>query len=329
MFKKYLKTISLGLVLSCHATVQADTFTEQDEINSFINEMVQKHKFDKNELQNLFAKAEKHQTILDAIARPAEGKPWHEYRPIFITRDRIRGGIEFWQKHTDALQRASQQFGVPEEIIVAIIGVETRYGQHAGRYPVLESLSTLAFAYPPRGRFFRGQLEHFLLMCREEKIDPMELKGSYAGAMGFPQFIPSSYRSYAIDFDHDGKRDLWNNPVDAIGSVANYFKRHNWQNGKPITHMVQVHGARYKNLLDNNLKPQHTQQQLLDNGVVLPGDLPKSVVGKLLEFETMKKPEYWVGWENFYVITRYNHSALYSMAVFQLSEKIREGYKGQ
>lgn len=308
------------------AQVNASEYSDNKDVKIFINEMAKKHRFNKEYLQKLFDEAKLHKSILEAIARPAEGKPWHQYRPIFLSKERAMGGVRFWKENAEALKRATQKYGVPEEIIVAIIGVETRYGKHAGRYPVFESLSTLAFAYPPRAKFFKSELEHFLLMTKEEDMPVKDLLGSYAGAMGMPQFISSSFRSYAVDFDNDGKRDLWNNPTDAIGSVANYFKRHHWKPGQPITHKVQVHGKRYPELLTKSLKPSHTQQKLLDYGVILPSDVPAELKGKFLELKTTKKPEYWVAWNNFYVITRYNHSALYSMAVHQLSQEIKKAY---
>ncbi len=316
-----------GLLLS--TTVAASDFSNKKTVKVFINEMVKKHKFNKQYLEKLFSRAKLYDSILEAIARPAESKPWYQYRPIFVTNKRAQGGIEFWKKNAKALARAEKRYGIPQEIIVAIIGVETRYGKHAGAYPVFDSLATLAFAYPPRAKFFRGELEQFLLMTREENFEAGKLVGSYAGAMGMPQFISSSFRSYAVDFDGDGKRDLWNNPTDAIGSVANYFRKHRWKTGQPITHKVEVHGERHKSLITKSLKPSHTQLELLVNGVILPSKLEKDLKGKLLSLKKAKNAEYWVAWNNFYVITRYNHSALYSMAVYQLSQKIKQGYLKQ
>jgi len=304
----------------------ADDFSDKKEVKKFIKEMVKKHKFNKQYLEKLFSRAKMYDSILEAIARPAEGKPWHQYRPIFVTKKRTRGGIDFWKKNAKALARAEKTYGVPQEIIVAIIGVETRYGKHAGTYPVFDSLATLAFGYPPRATFFRGELKHFLLMAREENFEASKLLGSYAGAMGMPQFISSSFRHYAVDFDGDGKRDLWNNPTDAIGSVANYFRKHHWKRGQPVTHKVEVHGKKHPKLMTKSLKPSHTQLELLVNGVILPVRIDEKLKGKLLKLKTEKDPEFWVAWNNFYVITRYNHSALYSMAVFQLSQKIKQGY---
>jgi len=324
-----ITSLSLLLALSLLTTnARASDYSDKKEVKAFIKHMVKKHKFNKQYLEKLFARAKMYDSILEAIARPAEGKPWYQYRPIFVTKKRTQGGIDFWKKNADALARAEKTYGIPQEIIVAIIGVETRYGKQAGSYPVFDSLATLAFGYPPRATFFKSELEQFLLMVREEKFKVKDLVGSYAGAMGMPQFISSSFRQYAVDFDGDGKRDLWTNPTDAIGSVANYFRRHHWKRDQPITHKVDVDAARkeHKKLITKSLKPSSTQLELLLGGVTLPRGIKKELKGKLLKFETSQKPEYWVGWNNFYVITRYNHSALYSMAVYQLSQMIKEGY---
>ena len=332
------KLTILGISLLCINIFYAGTpfaknqaprsFDNTKPINQFIRHMVQKHQFNQAELEELFLKVKLHPSIIEAISRPAEGvKAWYEYRPIFVTNTRAKGGVTFWNEHKSILQQANNNFGVPEEIITSIIGVETRYGKFTGRYPVIDSLSTLAFAYPPRSKFFKSELEHFLLMTREEKLDPLKLKGSYAGAMGMPQFISSSFRRYAVDFDKSGQRDLWESTTDVIGSVANYFKKHRWRSGEPVATKVKVHGERYRLLLSKGIKPNKTQQELLDNGVILPNGLSPHLKGRLLSFETKQGPEYWVVWHNFYVISRYNHSALYSMAVFQLSEKISSQYK--
>lgn len=328
-FHRLTLNLSLLISLLLPASVIASDYSDKKAVKTFIKEMVKKHKFNKQYLEKLFSQAKLYDSILEAIARPAESKPWYQYRPIFVTDKRAKGGIAFWKKNADALARAEKQYGIPQEIIVAIIGVETRYGKHAGSYPVFDSLATLAFAYPPRATFFKSELEQFLLMTREENFDARELVGSYAGAMGMPQFISSSFRRYAVDFDGDGKRDLWTNPTDAIGSVANYFKKHRWVTGQPVTHKVDVHGTRHGKLITKSLKPSHTQLELLVNGVILPSKLDKSLKGKLLKLKNEKNSEYWVAWNNFYVITRYNHSALYSMAVYQLSQKIKQGYLKQ
>lgn len=285
---KLIRILSLNLLLAFSlitSPAYASDYSDKKAVKIFIKEMVKKHKFNKQYLEKLFSKAKIYDSILEAIARPAEAKPWYQYRPIFVTKRRAQGGIDFWKKNADALTRAEKEYGVPAEIIVAIIGVETRYGKHAGSYPVFDSLATLAFAYPPRAKFFKSELEHFLLMAREEGFEAHKLQGSYAGAMGMPQFISSSFRRYAIDFDGDGKRDLWNNPTDAIGSVANYFRKHRWKKGQPITHKVEVHGKNYKKLITKSLKPKHTQLELLLNGVVLPTNIGKNLTGKLLQLK--------------------------------------------
>ena len=323
---KLFTFISMLLVsILSHASAAAPSSSiDEDKIRDFAQEMAQQHQFDQAELEQLLKNARIHQTILDAISRPAEAKPWHEYRRIFVNQPRIKGGVAFWNDNALTLKKASEKYGVPPEIIVAIIGVETRYGQHKGRFPVIDSLSTLAFAYPPRSRFFRSELKEFLLMAREEKINPLKQLGSYAGAMGLPQFIASSFRSYAVDFDGDGSRDLWNNTSDAIGSVANYFKRHGWQEGEPIAHRAVIKGQKYKKLLNDELKPQWSLADFQSHGVRPAQKVPAKLEGTLLELDTgTPNPEYWLGWQNFYVITRYNHSAHYSMAVFQLAKEIR------
>ena len=328
---KFKQNIFLYLLLVFPASVLSASnpgFNTNDKtVKTFIADMVREHKFNRTELKSLIGKARLHQSIIDAISRPAEGKPWHEYRPIFLTSDRIKGGVSFWKKHQDILRLAEKKYQVPAPIITAIVGVETRYGRHIGRYPVLDSLATLAFAYPPRSRFFRGELEQYLLMTREEKLDPLQQKGSYAGAMGMPQFIASSFRSYAIDFDNNGQRDLWNSPADVIGSVANYFHRHGWRQAQPIVQRVQVRGKSYRKLLNNGLKPTKTVAELKKHGVVIPKGTDENQKAILMELEGKSGPEYWLGLHNFYVISRYNHSALYSLAVYQLSREIMAGMK--
>lgn len=324
---KRLLFVSLLLIANF---VQADTtnFNNNVLITDFISHMVKKYNFNADELKKLFSQVRRHQNILDAIARPAESKPWREYQLIFLTRDRLQGGLKFWRKNEATLQRAHKIFGVPEEIIVAIIGVETRYGKHAGRYPVIDALATLAFDYPPRSPFFRRELQEYLLMTRKEGLNPLQEKGSYAGAMGMPQFMPSSFRQYAIDFNGDGQRDLWHDPADVIGSVANYFKKHHWKKDQPIANRISVRGDAYKKLLGTRgqhlLKPHLSQQELRAHGVSLPKGLPAGMKGSLIELQGKNGPEQWVVWPNFYVISRYNHSALYSMSVFQLSQQLRE-----
>lgn len=315
----------LTLLLGCATPLTpagAESFAGRPELRQFIDEMAAKHKFNPAELDALFAQAQSQPAILAAISSPAEAKPWHRYRPIFVNRARIDDGVAFWLAHKEALERASQVYNVAPEIIIAIIGVETRYGKNTGSFRVLDALATLAFDYPARAAFFRGELEQYLLLAREEGMNPLDIKGSYAGAMGKSQFIPTSYRHYAVDFDGDGRRDLWNNDADAIGSVANYFKIHGWQADQPVTVPARVQGEQHKDLLGKNLKPQTPVRELARYGVSVDGDLPPDRPAVLLALEAEQGPEYWVGLDNFYVITRYNRSPLYAMAVYQLSREI-------
>ena len=225
------------------------------------------------------------------------------------------------------MKRAEDVYGIQPQIIISIIGVETQYGQYKGKDKVMDSLATLAFHYPKRADFFRGELEQFLLLTREQNIDPLSLKGSYAGAMGIPQFISSSYREYAVDFDSDGKKDLWLNPIDAIGSVANYFNRHGWETGQLVAFPVSITGNRVNEIINSDLKPHIRPHELIKYGLILNQDITDTVLLKVLKFEQKDHYDYWLGLHNFYVITRYNHSALYAMAVYQLSESIKIEYE--
>jgi peptidoglycan lytic transglycosylase B len=297
------------------------------EVDDFIDEMVVKHSFDKAELVQTFDEVDVKNSILKAISRPAEkSKPWYDYRKIFITDARIAGGVQFWQQHASSLSRAEQQYGVPAEIIIAILGVETRYGGNVGGYRVLDALSTLAFRYPPRSPFFRSELEHFLLLTREEQMSRLDPVGSYAGAMGLGQFMPSSYREYAVDFDGDGKRDIWTNPVDAIGSIANYLKRHGWIADESIVHKTEINGETPTELLKRGLKPSISRNELQQANISLQ-NLP---LGEdkitLISLTQHHGEEYWLGRQNFYAVTRYNHSRMYAMAVIQLAQAIRQQY---
>lgn len=295
-----------------------------DDRQAFIDHMASEYGFAKAQLEALLDQAELRQDILDAISRPAEAKPWWQYRPIFITDARAQGGAEYWQANAETLAKAQKVYGVAPEVIVAIIGVETFYGRHTGKYRVIDALSTLGFHYPKRGEFFRGQLGQFLLLAREESMDPAEPLGSYAGALGRPQFIPSSFRHYAVDFDGDGKRNIWDDDADVIGSVANYFARHGWQAGQPVVYPAMLSGAVPEQLLQDDGKPRQTLDSLRAAGVQTGSGLPDDTPASLFALDEQDGQSYWVGLNNFYVITRYNHSNLYAMAVYQLSQRIRQ-----
>lgn len=295
-------------------------------VDKFINKMVEQHQFDRTELVTLFQSVELKPKIIEAMTRPAEGMPWYKYRKIFIRDARIQGGVKFWRDNQQSLSAMQQKYGIPEEIMVAIIGVETLYGERTGGHRVIDALATLGFDYPKRSKFFLSELENFLLLCREEKMDPLVPMGSYAGAMGMPQFMPSSYRNFAADYEGDAKRDIWNNPADAIASVANYFAKHHWQAGKNIAFPVTATGDKYKSALTKGLKPDLSAAQLKALDVQLPKQIADNELLKLLSFEQEKGHDLWIGLDNFYVITRYNHSPLYALAVFQLSEAVRLQY---
>jgi membrane-bound lytic murein transglycosylase B len=315
-----------GLLISLTSiTAQGDdvVYRNNDLANKFVIEMVEDHGFEQAALEAWFAGATKKQSILDAIARPAEKRlTWAEYRKIFVTDSRINKGVDFWNSNEDTLNKVEQEFGVPAAVIVAIIGVETRYGENKGSFRVIDALSTLAFDYPPRSKFFTKELKEFLLLSREQKQDPLKLIGSYAGAMGYGQFIPSSYRAYAIDYDKDGFADIWNNTDDAIGSVANYFKVHGWKTNEDVVVRSRIADNIDESVINDSLKPSITLGELNKKGFtpVKPTNNTGNATAMRLEGEW--GAEFWLGLHNFYVITRYNHNRLYAMAVWQLSQEI-------
>lgn len=317
-----LRLVVVGFVSLFMMNAQAN-YAQRDDVKQFINEMVEQYDFDRGYLEALFATAKKLDNVLESIAKPAEKTlNWKQYSPIFVTTKRANKGKKFIQNNKEMLERAEKQYGVPLEIIASIIGVESYYGNHTGKYTIFDSLTTLGFDYPPRSKFFKSELKQFLLLSKEENISVEKMKGSYAGAMGMPQFISSSYRRYAVDFDGDGKRDLWNSMPDIIGSVANYFSQHGWIEGATVVHPVTLQD---KSILNekNELKPYVTINQLKKQGVEINHALDGAQQVTLMKLEGKKGDEYWIGLNNFYVITRYNHSDLYAMAVFQLSEKLK------
>ncbi|MDH3830210.1 MAG: lytic murein transglycosylase B [Gammaproteobacteria bacterium] len=326
--KKGLSSSFLLASLFTVTTVAASNYSAQPQVQVFIDRMVSEQGFDRNELIAVLDNAERREDILELMRKPAEKRlQWYEYRKIFLTQSRIDGGVNFWKENAGLLKQAAEAFGVAPQIIVAIIGVETRYGSNTGRHRVLDALATLSFDYPPRSQFFTGELEQYLILAREEDIDILTTTGSYAGAMGYGQFIPSSYRHYAVDFDEDGKRDLWTSKADIIGSVANYFKEHGWTAGMPVAVLADVQGDDYQKVLDIGYKPNTVLDAMRHDGITPRTPLPDELLAALIAFEQENGPEYWLGFNNFYAITRYNHSPLYAMAVYQLSEEIRDAYE--
>jgi membrane-bound lytic murein transglycosylase B len=321
-----LKILLLVSCLWAASSYATDNYGVNPAARVVADELVLEEGFNRDALMEVFAQAQRKDSILEAIARPAEKtKPWYEYRAIFLNESREYQGAAFFAKHRATLERAEREFGVPAEIIVAIIGVETYYGRSAGNYRVLDALATLAFDYPPRAPFFTSELKHYLILTRDQGMDPTDLMGSYAGAMGYGQFMPSSYRSYAIDFDGDGKIDIWKNPVDAIGSVANYFKQHGWRQGEAVVAAADVAATTPDSIFvqsRDDLTPQRTVAQFAADGVAPRIKLDPNALAIAMKFELKKSYEYWLGLHNFYVITRYNQSAMYAMSVYQLSQRL-------
>jgi len=328
-YKRYqiiiLAFLSLWLA-GCVTTTNYSNYSQRPDVHEFINKMSEKHDFDREELCELFSNVKYEPQIFKTLEKPHEGKatPWYTYQAIFITPKRAKEGAEFWKANEKTLAKVEKEYGVPAEIIVAIIGVETRYGQNKGSYRVIDALTNLAFDYPRRAEYFRGELEEYLLLSREQNLNPLEPVGSYAGAIGEPQFMPSSYRLYGIDFSGEHHADLCNNNADVIASVANYFKKHGWKTGEPIVIRAHVTGSEYSHFITKRLKPIWSIEELSKHGVTAQkGVSPKTPVVFML-FEGKCGPEYWLGCKNFYAITRYNSSRYYAMAVYQLSQKIAQ-----
>ena len=322
MISRLLAGVTLYLIAMASALA---VDLEQLEVQSFIDSMVEEHDFDREQLRDTLGAAEVKQSILDAIARPAEKtKSWAEYREIFITPERIQAGAQFWIDNEDALRQVSESTGVPMEMLVGIIGVETYFGRITGSFRVLDALATLAFSYPPRAKFFRRELEEYLLLVREEGMEPTDATGSYAGAMGRPQFMPSSFRAYAVDATGDGKRDIWNDWTDVAGSIANYFLEHGWKSGEDVVAQASL-GGNWQGPVpkpENTLKPSETVASLSRKGVLFVTDLPGDSKSELLTYEGADGIEHWVGFHNFFVITRYNRNVMYALAVHQLGQEI-------
>lgn len=303
--------------------VLALSVEEHPALVALVDEMVSKHAYERETLVGWLEESRLRDDIIEAVYRPRENLPWHEYRKSFVIEDRIRKGRDFWRDNADSVLRASSEYGVPPEIIVAIIGVETRYGKHTGRYRVLDALVTLTLRYPERSEFFRNELKEFLLLTRELGVQPPTVKGSYAGAMGVPQFISSSYRRYAVDFDGDHIRNL-DDLDDAIGSVGNFLKQHGWRRGEPIIGDARIEGSMYTWLENTNNEPRVSLRQLARYGILPLTQTDDLALATLIRFEGEDGPIYRLGYNNFYVLTRYNRSKNYSMAVVELADAIRK-----
>ena len=298
---------------------------KRPEIVSFVNEVVERDGFKRRTVLAILAKAEPQPKIIEAMTRPAEKvTPWWQYHDQFLTPERIDLGVEFWSQHRETLERVSAERGIPPEYLIAIIGVETRYGRSTGKYKVLDALATLAFDYPPRSDFFRSELEQFLLLTHEDKLNPATTTGSYAGAMGAPQFMPSTYRRYAIDADNDKKRDLWNDWDDIIASVANYLQDKGWEPGSPVLAETHLDPDPTFQINPGKLDLNETVDDLNAHGVKIDLAVPGTTPAVLISAEQKDGPAYRVGFKNFYVITRYNGSARYAMSVYDLAQAIAQ-----
>ncbi len=317
----------LFLVLFCVPVLAA----EHPGTDEFVARAASEYGLPESEVRGLLLEAEYKQSIVDAISRPAEGKPWHEYRLIFLTDKRISEGVDFWKENRELITAASEKFGVDEEIIVSIIGVETFYGRITGNYRIIDALVTLGFYYPEglssdRSPFFSSELMQYMQLALEEELPAAEVTGSYAGAMGMGQFMPSSYREYAVDFDEDGRRDLWRSTPDVVGSVANYLHRHGWQAGQPVTRRALAStDAAFDEISSRNLTPTLTVAEWQEKGFRSSNELPPDLPAAVLKLVEEKRNTYWLTFKNFYVITRYNRSPRYAMAVYELSQEIKNG----
>jgi peptidoglycan lytic transglycosylase B len=323
-----VKTAVLVALLALHAGLagaQPSSYQNRKEVKEFVAEMVKKHGFKQKELTRVLAQAQYQPTIVKAMDQPPETVlgSWQAYRAIFIKPERVEAGAEFWNRNADALRRATAEFGVQEDVIVGIIGVETTFGRNIGTYRVIDALVTLAFDYPKRGSYFRGELEHYLVVSRDQGIDPLRIKGSYAGAIGIPQFMPGSYRRFAVDFDGDGQINLATSPADAIGSIGNFLKSHGWVRGEPVALGAEVSGDAWRKLAGNGVTPAYRFADLPGYGVKPSVALPGETLCALIELETPGQPsDVRVTLQNFFVLTRYNRSNLYAAAVLDLAAEI-------
>lgn len=324
---RFITLVLIWIALTAGSRVYADVpFSQKKDVQTFIAMMVSKHQFNQPYLNKIFNDVKIRKQVLTHINKPLEIQPWNTYQMLFVNTSRIQNGVKFWNKYAAALEKAERIYGVPANIIVATIGIETKYGERTGEYRVIDSLSNIAFSDSSRANFFRHELEEYLLLTREQHLDPLKVMGSYAGAIGQPQFMPSSYRAYAVNFSNSGKIDLMNNEVDVIGSIANYYNKAGWEINEPVAIQAAVLGGRYNYIFKkNNFNKPVSVSELIKYGI-----LPQKTVTQdqlkvnVIELKSFYNKEYWLGFHNFTVIKRYNPSDLYAMAVYQLSMYIAE-----
>lgn len=318
------------LFLISFNTFSDNTFTQRKDVQLFIQSMVKQHHFNAAKLTEIMNQVEIQPQIIESMEKPYEKKNWDVYKNLFLTKQRLKGGLDYWNANQKALAKAQKRYGVPPEIIVAILGVETLYGEHQGEYRVLDALATLAFNYPKRSAFFTKELKEYLLLCREHGVSPTTYKGSYAGAMGKPQFMPSSYRYYAVDFNNKGKRDLIGNNGDSIGSIANYFQKHGWRVNEGIAQNAKLTGWKFKHIQTNPKSANYNYAQLDKAGVrPITASHNHPARAGLIELMTDDGKEYWLAYPNFFVITRYNSSPQYALVVYLLSQQLKKEWLEQ
>jgi len=320
--KALLFIAAAGMLLMSWSVLAAESVL-RPEMEAFIAHMQTKHGYDSAGLRKLLQQVQLRPSIIRAMSAPSTARPWFEYRRRIVDPVRIEKGVRFWRENAAALERASREFGVPAELIVATIGVETLYGRNMGTLKVLDALSTLAFDYPPRAEYFRGELEEYLLLTREAGVRPGTLRGSYAGAIGIPQFLPSSYRKYAVDFDGDGRRDLVDSAADAIGSIANYYRSFGWKKGAPTIVSAEPGEADVGPILAGGIRPHITIAELRSRGVIVQEPVDDTAEATVFYVQTDAGPKLLLGLNNFYVITRYNRSINYAMAVWELALAVK------
>jgi len=310
------------IALTSPLPAQAQSDRLSPEVRKFIGHMARTHGFDARALRTLFAGAQPNRDVLRAIAAPVTSRPWYQFKPLCVDDMQVTEGVQFWHDNAALLERARHDFGVPEDIVIAVIAIESRFGRYAGGYRVIDSLYTLAFVWPNRTAYFRGELEQFLVLTREQGWDAGSVQGSFAGALGWPQFMPSSYRRFALDYSGDGRVDLWNDVADIVGSVANYLQQFGWRDGQPIATRAQLDGVDPKALLQIGLK-QQLLSEWQQRGVTSAEDMGQALPASLFALELADGPEYWLGFDNFHALLRYNPSRNYAMAVHQLAQEIR------
>ncbi len=323
---KLNKFIGLFLIIWASMTFAAHPVPQPLSVEEFINQMVADHNFKRNDLVSLFEQTEYIPEVINRINAPLEKKPWDYYKNFFLTPERINGGVKYWRQHKETLAKAAQQYGVSPEVIVAIIGIETKYGEETGKFPELGTLATLSFRYPKRGMFFQNELKNYLLLTREYQLPPSLLKGSYAGALGIPQFMPSAYRKYAVSYDGNSDVNLLTNHEDAIASIAYYLRKSGWQANQPVAVPAKIDGKMDRWLVSNDARPIYQLKKLEKLGVRSSLPISANPKSALIAMHNSDGDEYWLTFQNFYAIMAYNPRTTYAMAIFQLSEAIKKNY---